>query len=99
MRMAVAVGRRAVGCPTGMTDAHNTTDGIAAIDLLRQNFESSLSFCYLQARLTLNADAGRVIAPVLQLGKTLQKDRGRLTVTRVTNDSTHIRNLQKCYCF
>ena len=40
-------------------------------------------------KLEPDANSGGVVAPVFQLGQTIQKDRSGLPVTGVTNNSTH----------
>ena len=85
--MGILKGRRAVRCPAGVTDAHRAGDGGAVLRHLAQCGQTTLGLSNLKGMLRKNAQAGRIIAAVFQLGK---KYVSTISFSYITNDSTHI---------
>ena len=79
-----------MGSPTGMPDTAAPLNGIAALCLLRQILQPSHSLHHLDGLAAVpHRNACRVIAPVLQLGKPVQKNGGRLLLTNKSYNSAH----------
>ena len=89
MGMAVGIRRCAMGCPTGVADAHNTGYGCAVFCLITKYLQPAFGLGYLHFFIAMYADTGRVISPVFQLGQTLQQNGRRLPITCISNNSTH----------
>ena len=93
MWMRVIVGWTTMGCPTGMTDTDITLRNIA-LNLFLQSSQTAYGLLYANLLPIENCNTSRVIATILQLGKSLNKEWGSLLATNVTNDTTHNKNLQ-----
>ena len=90
MGMGVALRGFSMGCPTGMADAAGAANCHPSIGLFRQNLQSALCFDNLSSLLPVpHRETGRIIPSVLQFGKTIQKNGGRLMCACKANDSTH----------
>ena len=78
-----------MGGPAGMANADCAKKAGAGLHFFLQHLQAALTFGDLQPIGALDANSGGVVAPVFQLGQTIQKDRSGLPVTGVTNNSTH----------
>jgi hypothetical protein len=71
-----------------MTDTNAALRNIA-FNLFLQSSQTAYRLLYANLLPIENCNTGRVIATILQLGKTLNKEWGSLLATNVTNDTTH----------
>ena len=88
LRVAVFVADPAVRRPTGMTDARMRFGEGRGGETFFQNLNFSRRLLYLQA-LGIDADARAVITAVGELFECRKGDIRRVSVTGVTDDTTH----------
>ena len=93
MGVCVCIGGFPVGGPAGVTDAGCTGHGVTTLDLCVQVLDHADGFFHMDAVLSQNSDAGRVIASVLQLLQAIQQDGCCILGAGKADDTTHQRFL------
>ncbi len=78
-----------MGCPSGVTDAHGCLDG-AICNVLCQGLQPAFKLSYGDTALMIHGKSCGVIAAIFQLAKTVQQNIRALSVTYISNDSTHV---------
>ncbi len=90
MRMRIMVARRPMCCPARMADTDRPRHRNTAMRLFIQYLQPAGRFLHTYFLSVINCHPGRIIPPVFQLGKSVQKDRRCLFFSDITYDSTHV---------
>ena len=96
--MRITIGRTAMSCPTGVTDAHRAHRHIAS-QFCTQCIQATHTFIHANSALFHHRDASRVIAAILQFAHAVQQKGSSLIATNVTNDTTHNSILLYFICY
>jgi hypothetical protein len=89
VRMGVYIGGLAVRRPARMAYAHPALDVLSAFRQLIEHLEPALRLRHLQSAVRRNADAGGVVAAVLEPGQALQQNGRGLFLANIAYDTTH----------
>ena len=74
--------------PTRMTDAE-AAHGHIPLDLVAQCGKSADTLLHADVLSIIDGDTCRVIAAILELRQTVEQELRRLTISNITNNSTH----------
>lgn len=78
-----------MGGPSGVPDAHGSEDGFGLEQLSEAFADLSLALAYLKRAVLEDADAGTVIAAVLELAQAGKDDGAGFLFTDVSDDAAH----------
>ena len=98
MGMRITIGRTAMSCPTGVTNAHGAHRHIAR-QFCTQCIQAAHALIHTNSALFHHRDASRVIAAILQFAHAVQQKGSSLIATNVTNDTTHNSILLYFICY
>ena len=89
MRVGICIGRRTVSSPSGMPDTNSTRAVLSVSRFFAKICYPSRNLADSNQIIVEYSNTCRIISPIFQLFKSLQKDGCRLLRTCITDYSTH----------
>ena len=90
MGMGIQIRRTAVSCPAGMTNTDVTRKASISFYSLTQVNQAAHFFLYIKGAIMIHGNTCRVIASVFEFCQAFQQEISSLTITYISNNTTHI---------